>query len=126
MWFQPMIVQGYETKIDVYVISADAILNFTLNDIRNLDAGPLMSIESSRDNNRRAWNIAGTVVSQETIPLLSKELLGGLIREKLSTHNQAERAAAFKKRAMAAQPTLPAIVFEQPERLLKDGRLKRR
>lgn len=50
--------------------------------------------------------------------------LTGATYELLITHHLAQRAAAFKKRAIAAQPTLPPIVFEQPDRLLETGNLK--
>ena len=50
--------------------------------------------------------------------------LTGATYEMLITHRLAQRAAAFKKRAIAAQPTLPPIVFEQPDRLLESGNLK--
>lgn len=52
--------------------------------------------------------------------------LTGAVFEMLITHGLDRRAASFKKRAIAAQPTLPAIAFEQPERLLKAGELKRK
>lgn len=85
-----MLVQGYEEKIDVYVIAADEILNFTLNDIRKFGITPYMTVESSMVNDRRVWNIAGTPISLETIPLLSKELLGDLIRVATGTMNESE------------------------------------
>ena len=50
--------------------------------------------------------------------------LTGAAYELLITHHLNQRAAAFKKRAIAAQPTLPPIVFEQPDRLLETGNLK--
>jgi len=48
------------------------------------------------------------------------------VYEMLITHNLNQRAASFKKRAMTSQPTLPAIVFEQTDRLLESGNLKRK
>ncbi len=39
-----MLVQGYEEKIDVYVIAADEILNFTLNDIRKSGETAYMTV----------------------------------------------------------------------------------
>jgi HEAT repeat protein len=50
--------------------------------------------------------------------------LTGATYELLITHHLDQRAATFKKRAIAAQPTLPPIVFEQPDRLLETGNLK--
>lgn len=50
--------------------------------------------------------------------------LTGATYELLITHHLAQRAATFKKRAIKAQPTLPPIVFEQPDRLLETGNLK--
>ncbi|MBS1955220.1 MAG: hypothetical protein JST89_13620 [Cyanobacteria bacterium SZAS-4] len=85
-----MLVQGYEEKIDVYVIAADEILNFTLNDIRNSGVSPYMTVESAMVDDRRVWNIAGTPISLDTIPLLSKELLGDLIRVSTGTMDESE------------------------------------
>ncbi len=85
-----MLVQGYEEKIDVYVIAADEILNFTLNDIRKFGISPYMTVESSIVDDRRVWNIGGIPISLETIPLLSKELLGDLIRVATGTMNESE------------------------------------
>ncbi len=50
--------------------------------------------------------------------------LTGAAYELLITHHLEQRASAFKKRAIAAQPTLPPIAFEQPDRLLETGNLK--
>jgi hypothetical protein len=75
-----MLVQGYNDKIQVYVIAADEILNFTLNDIRKADVSPFMTIESTLANSHRVWNVGGTTIGFEIIPLLAKELLGDLIR----------------------------------------------
>jgi len=75
-----MLVQGYNDRIDIYVIAADEILNFTLNDIRKSELSPFMTIESTLANSHRVWNVGGTTIAFETIPLLAKELLGDLIR----------------------------------------------
>lgn len=50
--------------------------------------------------------------------------LTGATYEMLITHSLKQRAASFKKRAIAAQPTLPTIAFDQPDRLLETGNLK--
>ncbi len=50
--------------------------------------------------------------------------LTGATYELLITHRLDKRAASFKKRAIAAQPTLPTIAFDQPDRLLEAGNLK--
>ncbi len=91
-----MLVQGYEEKIDVYVIAADEILNFTLNDIRKSGVSPYMTVESSMVGDRRVWNIAGTPISLETIPFLSKELLGDLIRVATGTMDESELFSDLK------------------------------
>jgi hypothetical protein len=54
---------------------------------------------------------------------ISDPSLTGSVFEMLITHRLDQRAASLKKLAMAAQPTLPAVAFEQPERLLKAGAL---
>jgi hypothetical protein len=48
----------------------------------------------------------------------------GRVYEILITHRLAERAKAFKKKAVAAQPSLPGICFEQPDMQLKSGSLR--
>lgn len=55
---------------------------------------------------------------------ISDPSLTGDVFEMLLTHKLDQRAASFKKRALSAQPTLPQVAFEQPERLLKAGALK--
>ncbi|MFA7340469.1 MAG: HEAT repeat domain-containing protein [Candidatus Obscuribacterales bacterium] len=50
--------------------------------------------------------------------------LTGATYEMLITHRLDKRAASFKKRAIAAQPTLPTIAFDQSDRLLETGNLK--
>jgi hypothetical protein len=48
----------------------------------------------------------------------------GRAYEILISHKLSDRATAFKKRAMAAQPTIPMVAFDQPDMLLKNGALK--
>lgn len=50
--------------------------------------------------------------------------LTGAVYEMLICHRLSQRAASFKMRSIASQPTLPTIVFEQPDRLLETGNLK--
>ena len=50
--------------------------------------------------------------------------LTGAVYEMLITHHLDQRAASFKTRAIASQPTLPTIIFEQADRLLETGNLK--
>lgn len=85
-----MLVQGYESKIDVYIISADEILNFTINDIRQSQVSPFLSLQSSKVDGRRIWNFGETTITAQTIPLLSKELLGDLVRVAAGTMSEDE------------------------------------
>lgn len=85
-----MLVQGYEERIDVYVIAADEILNFTVNDIRKSQVSPFMSIASKKVTERREWSVGGAKILPEAIPLLAKELLGDLIRISTGTMSEAE------------------------------------
>ncbi len=55
---------------------------------------------------------------------ISDPSLTGAVYEVLLTHKLDQRATSFKKRALATQPTLPPVAFEQPEQLLKAGALK--
>ncbi|MBS1954134.1 MAG: HEAT repeat domain-containing protein [Cyanobacteria bacterium SZAS-4] len=48
----------------------------------------------------------------------------GRAYEILISHRLSERAASFKKRAIAAQPTIPMVAFDQPDMLLRNGELK--
>ncbi|CAN5599087.1 hypothetical protein BH10CYA1_BH10CYA1_11080 [soil metagenome] len=48
----------------------------------------------------------------------------GRAYEILISHKLPERAVAFKKRAIAAQPTIPMVAFDQPDMLLRNGALK--
>ena len=85
-----MLVQGYNDKIDVYVIPSESILNFTLNDIRKSELSPFMTIDSTIVNGQREWTTSGHAVTPETLPLLAKELLGDLVRIGSGTMNESE------------------------------------
>lgn len=85
-----MLVQGYEDKIDVYIISADEILNFTLNDIRKSQISPFTSFTSLLLGGHRIWNLGGEVITVDKLPLVAKELLGDLIRVSAGTMSEDE------------------------------------
>lgn len=85
-----MLVQGYEDKVDIYIIAADEILNFTVNEIRKAGVTPFMTIESTMVDGKRLWNVSGTKISPDTLPLLAKELLGDLIRIASGTMSEEE------------------------------------
>ncbi len=63
-----MLVQGYEETIDVYMLAADQILNFTLNDIRQSRETPFMAIASSMIGGHRVWHLSEIPISLETMP----------------------------------------------------------
>ncbi|MFN8553069.1 MAG: HEAT repeat domain-containing protein [Candidatus Obscuribacterales bacterium] len=48
----------------------------------------------------------------------------GKVYEVLVTHRLVSRASAFKQRALASQPSLPLIAFEQVDREMQSGSLK--
>jgi hypothetical protein len=75
-----MLVQGYGESIDVYMIPAEEVLNFTLNDVRESQLNPFMSISSALDGGHRLWKLGGTAITPEMVPLITKELLGDLVR----------------------------------------------
>jgi hypothetical protein len=85
-----MLVQGYNEKIDVYVIPSESILNFTLNDIRKSELSPFMSIDSEIDSGKRKWSTSGHPITPETLPPLAKELLGDLVRIASGTMSESE------------------------------------
>lgn len=85
-----MLVQGYESKIRVYIISSDEILNFTINDIRQSQIIPFMEITSSMVDGRRVFNFGETKICSQAIPRLAKELLGDLVRVSAGTMSEDE------------------------------------
>lgn len=111
-----MLVQGYQERIDVYVIAADEILNFTLNDIRKSGVSPFMSVESSMVGDRRVWTIAGTPISLETIPFLSKELLGDLIRVATGTMDESELFTDLKTKLKLGETVAHGYSPPQPNK----------
>jgi len=85
-----MWIQGYEDKTDIYVIPAEMVLKFTLEDIRKSDFTPFMTIDSKKEESGRKWSIEGTVISPDSITLLARELLGDLVRIASGQMNESE------------------------------------
>ena len=92
-----MLVQGTEGKIEVYMIAADQILNFTLNDIRKSQLSPFMKISSQKIDGHLRWNIDGQDIPAESFPLLAKELFGDLVRISSGTMVESELFAQHDK-----------------------------
>ena len=92
-----MLVQGSEGKIDVYMIAADQILNFTLNDIRKSQLSPFMRIASQKVDGHLRWNIDGEEIPAASIPLLCKELFGDLVRISSGAMGESELFAHHDK-----------------------------
>jgi hypothetical protein len=109
-----MLVQGYEDKIDIYVISADEILNFTMNDIRKSQVTPFMMIESSVVNSHRVWSVGGTAIGAETIPHLAKELLGDLVRIATGSMSEAELFADHSTELKLGETVAQGYSPQQP------------
>ena len=91
-----MLVQGVEERVDFYMISADEILNFTFNEIRAAGVAPFMTIESTTVDGKRLWDVSGTRISPETLPLLAKELLCDLLRISAGTMSESELFAEYQ------------------------------
>ena len=92
-----MLVQGYQDKIDIYVVPSDKILNFMLHDIRKSSYAPFMTIDSTGIESKQEWHIAGSVITFDTIPLLAKELLGDLVRVASGSMDETELFGAHEK-----------------------------
>jgi hypothetical protein len=85
-----MWIQGYDDKTDVYVIPAEMVLKFTLDDIRKSDLTPFMTIDSKPGASGREWSIEGTVIPADSIEPLATELLGDLVRIATGQMDEAE------------------------------------
>jgi len=109
-----MLVQGYEDKIDIYVISADEVLNFKLNDVRESQTAPFMTIASTIENEHRVWNVGGTPIDAQTVPLLAKELLGDLVRIATGTMSEAELFADHSTALKLGETVAHGYASQQP------------
>jgi hypothetical protein len=85
-----MLIQGYNDKIDVYVIPSESILNFTLNDIRKSELSSFMTLEFKDVQGKKMWTTSGHPITPDTMPLLAKELLGDLVRISSGTMSESE------------------------------------
>jgi hypothetical protein len=85
-----LLVQGYASKIEVYVVPADALLNFTFNDVRDRGVKPFVTIDSAQVDGKLEWHIENETISFDKLPLLAKELFGDLIRVATGKMNDGE------------------------------------
>jgi hypothetical protein len=113
-----MLIQGYNDRIDVYVIPSESILNFTLNDIRKSELSPFMTLALKDVQGQRVWSTSGHPVMPETMPLLAKELLGDLVRISSGTMSESELFAhhepELKLGETVAQGYAPKPVESRP------------
>jgi hypothetical protein len=75
-----LLVQGYASKIEVYIVPADTLLSFTFNDVRDRGFKPFATIDSVQNEGTLEWHIESESISYDKLPLLAKELFGDLIR----------------------------------------------
>jgi hypothetical protein len=125
-----MWIQGYDEKTDIYVIPAEMVLKFTLQDIRKSDFTPFMTIDSKAGaSGSREWSIEGTAIPADSIALLARELLGDLVRIATGQMNESElfgqHAAGLKlgqnvAQGYVGQATAPATEAAYPT--TADGR----
>jgi hypothetical protein len=92
-----MLVQGHADTIDIYVLPAEKLLTFTLNNIQDKGFMPFMSITSAIVNEQLEWHIEDEVVSFEKLPLLAKELFRDLIRVASGKMQESELFANYSE-----------------------------
>jgi len=99
--FWAMLLRGNIGSIAVYIIPAEILLGFSLHRIDESIYKPLMVINSCWKDDRLSWDIGGTCIVIEQVPMLAKELFGDLIRvangqmseEELFAHSTGEHHA---------------------------------
>lgn len=75
-----------------------------------------MTVESSMVDDRRVWNIGGTPISLETIPFLSKELLGDLIRVATGTMDESELFSDLKTKLKLGETVAHGYSSQAPNK----------
>ena len=92
-----MLVQGRADTIEIYIIPADRLLRFTINDIHGRGFNPLMVINSAYVNNQLEWHIENEIISFAKLPILAKELFCDLIRVASGQMQESELFASYAK-----------------------------
>jgi len=92
-----MLVQGHADTIEIYVVPADRLLSFTINDIHGRGFKPFMVINSVYVNNQLEWHIEDEIISFVKLPMLAKELFCDLIRVASGQMQEAEIFASYAK-----------------------------
>jgi hypothetical protein len=85
-----LLFQGIAAKINIYILPSDELLNLVNIDVSEAGYAPFMTMESSEKGAELEWHIAGAAVSEQSIPLLARELVGDLIRVSSGTMSETE------------------------------------
>ena len=85
-----LLFQGTAQKINIFILPSDELLTLVNRDATEAGYAPFMTMESSETAAGLAWSIDGSVVADQTIPLLAQELVGDLIRVSSGTMQEAE------------------------------------
>lgn len=76
-----MLMQGYASSLEIYILPSENLLQYTVNDIRDSNFKPFMIITSEIINGQFEWNIKDRgIILFDMLPLLAKELFSDLIR----------------------------------------------
>ena len=120
-----MLVQGNLSKIDIFVVPSDQILDFSVHDISS-SYTPYMTIDSRDVDTKKEWHIGGSTITFDTIPLLAKELLGDLVRIATGNMDESElfkdHEHGLKLGQTVAQgfarpvPPIPDPILQPPDR----------
>jgi hypothetical protein len=85
-----LLFQGTTAKINIYILPSDELLTLVNRDAGEAGYAPFMTMESSEKGEDLEWYIGGTLVAEQSIPLLARELVGDLIRVSSGTMNESE------------------------------------
>jgi hypothetical protein len=90
-----LLVQGHADTIEIFIIPADQLLTFTINDIHGRGFNPFMVINSVYVNDQLEWHIENVVISLDKLPILAKELFCDLIRVTSGQMQESELFASY-------------------------------
>ncbi|MDR3615288.1 MAG: hypothetical protein P4L53_17145 [Candidatus Obscuribacterales bacterium] len=90
-----LLVQGHADTIEIFIIPADRLLTFTINDIHGRGFIPFMVINSEYVNNQLEWHIENEIISLAKLPILAKELFCDLIRVTSGQMQESELFASY-------------------------------
>jgi hypothetical protein len=111
--FWAMLLRGNIASISVYIIPAEVLLGFSLHRIDESVYKPLMVINSCWKNDRLSWDIGGTCIVIEQVPMLAKELFGDLIRVANGQMSEEELFVHSTGEHQAVDPRVTGAVIDQ-------------